>query len=313
MATKVLLIHDAAIDEYMSTVLLATMPNVELAGIVVVSADCIGGVAMQVAWKIQHFIGMPGVPLSLSGARGLNPFPWAYRGDCINQGQIAALERFGPNGHWPPYPNGDAFLRDFFNKLEGTVTVLCLCPITPLTDLLRAMPGAAAKIDHVIWMAGAINVAGNLDPTTIPPSVANPYAEWNVFWDPPAVKQFFDKTSFPITLFPLDITNSAKITPDFLNRLLIAGKQFRYADLARQSYALVGNEPFYDMWDVTATTYLARPDLYTAPQRMELAVGVSDDKPGAIYPKAGGRAVDVVLSFANLPGFYDYFIQQFSR
>ena len=55
------------------------------------------------------------------------------------------------------------------------------------------MPGAAAKIDRLIWMAGAINVAGNLDPDTLPPGVANPYAEWNVFWDPPAVKELFER------------------------------------------------------------------------------------------------------------------------
>ena len=184
MKTKVLLIHDAAIDEYMSTVLLTTMPGIELAGIVLCSADCIGGIAMQTAWKIQNFVGQPKIPVTLSGSRGLNPFPWPYRSDCIGQSQVPALERFGPNPQWPAYPDGGAFLKEYFANLEGMVTVLCLCPITPLTDFLQTMPGAAKKIERLIWMGGAINVGGNLDPTTLPPVVANPYAEWNPTRDP---------------------------------------------------------------------------------------------------------------------------------
>jgi purine nucleosidase len=313
MPTSVVLIHDAAIDEYMSMLLLSTMPGIELVGSVIVSADCIGGPAMQAAWKLQQFIGQPELGLGLSAARGLNPFPWAYRADCVQQSAVAALQTYGPNPHWPPYPDGDAWLQEFFLRLDGQVTVLCLCPLTPLDMLLTRVPEAAEKIERLVWMGGAINVAGNLDPATLPPVVANPYAEWNVFWDPIAADHVLSSTTFPVVMFPLDITDQAKVAASFMQQLLVDGKTYRYADLARQSYGLVGNEPFYDMWDVTATVYLARPDLFAPPTSMSLKVITDSDKSGAVVVSPQGRPVDVVLNFADLPGFYDYVIQQFRR
>ena len=61
--------HDAAIDEYMGSVLLLTMQDVELKGIVIVKADCIAGPAMHGAWKIQCYLDMQATPLGLSSAR----------------------------------------------------------------------------------------------------------------------------------------------------------------------------------------------------------------------------------------------------
>ena len=85
MTKHVVLVHDAAIDEYMSTILLTTMEDVVLDGIVIVNADCIYGPAMDAAWKIQQYIDGTDIPLSLSNARGFNAFPWPYRGDCVNR------------------------------------------------------------------------------------------------------------------------------------------------------------------------------------------------------------------------------------
>ena len=64
-ATPVVLLHDAAIDEYMSTILLTTMPEVDLRAIIVVNGDCITTPAMNAAWRIQQFIGRTDIPLGL--------------------------------------------------------------------------------------------------------------------------------------------------------------------------------------------------------------------------------------------------------
>ena len=54
MTIRVVQVHDAAIDEYMATILLTTMEEVVLDGVVIVNADCIYGPAMDAAWKIQQ-------------------------------------------------------------------------------------------------------------------------------------------------------------------------------------------------------------------------------------------------------------------
>lgn len=310
----VILVHDAAIDEYMATVLLTTMPGIDLRAIVVVNADCITTPAMNAAWRIQQYIGRTDIPLGLSAARAYNAFPWEYRGDCIKVDGLAMLQALPPLA--TPYRDGDALLRDTLKSATEPVTVLCTGPLTPLAMLLDHHDGAAllGKIGSIVWMGGAINVGGNLDPTTLPAGVANLFAEWNVFSDPFAADRVFRSTTCPITLFPLDITNSAEIKTDFMNKLFANAKQHPLSNLAYQSYQFVAKEAFYDMWDVTATAWLTRPELYKAPQKLSLAV-VTEDKGmmGALVSRPDGRAVDVVLDFADINGFYDYVAGQFAR
>lgn len=311
MTKPVVIIHDAAIDEYMSTILLTTMQDVRLEGIVVVNADCIYAPAMDAAWRIQQFIGRTDIPLSLSNARGLNPFPWEYRADCIKQGQIPALAKFAPHPDWPPYPNGDDWLEQHLQEATEPVTLLCLCPATPIANLLQQRPDLMDKVAQIVWMAGAIDVPGNLDPSTLP--VANLYAEWNVFWDPEASNWLLGKTTIPIVVFPLDVTNQAKLSEDFLNDLMIQGKVHPYSDIASQSYALVSDEPFYEMWDVVTTCYLAHPEFFEPPQKMRLCVGTSGAQEGAMLPAANAPNVDVVMKIADLDAFYAYVLKQFAR
>jgi purine nucleosidase len=295
----------------MATVLVLKMPNVDLQGIIVVAGNCLPEIGMQSAWKIQSYLGRTDVPLLLSEARAFNPFPWEYRQDCIRQANVGALQSYGPNENWPPYPQAEPWLRRYFQHLRGKVTVLCLCPLTPLADLLREIPEAADKIERLVWMGGALDVPGNLDPTTIPPVVANPYAEWNVFWDPAAVESVFRKTQFPIFLFPLDITNHAKVSTEFLNRLFAKSKTYRLADLAYQSYRAVTGD-FYCMWDTTAATYLDCPSFFGSPHEMRLVVETRGTRAGTIKLAREGRPVQAIMSFSDLNGFYDYFVERFS-
>jgi purine nucleosidase len=308
---KVLLIHDGAIDEYMATVLVLKMPNVDLQAIIVVAGNCLPEIGMQTAWKIQSYLDRTDVPLFLSEARAFNPFPWDYRQDCIRQANVGALQRYGPNKDWPPYPPAEPWLRKYFQNVQEKVTVLCLCPLTPLADLLHEMPEAQYKIERLVWMGGALDVPGNLDPATIPSLVANPYAEWNVFWDPGAVEFIFRATKFPIFLFPLDITNHAKVSADFLGRLFAKSKVYRLADLAYQSYRAVTGD-FYCMWDTTAAAYLDFPALFGPPQEMQIAVETLGANAGTIKLVREGRTVQSVTSFTDLNGFYDYFVNRFS-
>ena len=54
-----LFIHDAAIDDFIATMLLVAMPNVDLKGIVIADADCIPQPGIDAANRLQQFIGRP--------------------------------------------------------------------------------------------------------------------------------------------------------------------------------------------------------------------------------------------------------------
>lgn len=349
MSKPVVFIHDAAIDEYMAGMLLTTMDDVDLKGIIIVNADCVDGPAMNTGWKIQCYIDKPDIPLALSSARGWNAFPWPYRSDCVRLGNVEVLRNKPTNPDWPwypsssnwpwypgpcepscvespeeavaaskaGYPSGDQLLYDLLENAANNgpkITVLINCPLTPVTELLKRCPELECGIESLVWMGGAVKgIQGNLDPATLPKVVANPYAEWNAFWDPSAVDWLLRNVGFPITVFPLNITNQASITPEFMSRLKEQEK-CRYSALAYQGYSLVAQEPFYDMWDVVTTCYLTRPDLFKNPESMQLGIATQGYYQGTLAPLSTvPRSVDVVLDFACRSDFYDYVLHQFKR
>ena len=139
--TPVIFNHSAAIDDFVATALLLTMPNIELLGVIVTNADCIAEPAMQASWKVHRYFGIPQVPLALSDARGWNPFPWEYRGDCLKMGAIGVLRQCPNNASWPPYPSGEELLRDLLEKavaMRQPVTILATGPLTTIANVVRA-------------------------------------------------------------------------------------------------------------------------------------------------------------------------------
>jgi purine nucleosidase len=320
--TNVLYHQDGAIDEFIALMLLDTMPNVNLVGTVMVNADCIEGPAMDVQWQLQSFMGNTQIPAALSSATGWNPFPWEYREDCIKQSGINALRGYGPNLAWPPYPDGEELTRKALKKAgkEGyKLTLLVNGPLKALQMVLEKEPKLAAHIERVICMGGAIGIGGNLDPQTLPFQVANPLAEWNMFWDPKSVDWIFKNTDFEFVLFPLNVTNKASLAPYFLDRLGAQRKLYDWSEVAFESYALVRTQSFYSMWDVTAATWLTHPEFFVT-KPMSIKIVTDGFYQGTLEEDPKGRKMTVVTDFAPVPAgqpaavrLYDYVLEQFRR
>jgi purine nucleosidase len=310
----VLFIHDAAIDDFIATMLLVAMPNVDLKGIVITDGDCIPQFGIDGANLLLQFMGRTDIPLALSEARGWNAFPWPYRGDCVNFCELPILRSF--RSTVPAPPSGDQQVTQQLEQAVSTgdkLTVLLTTGFTPLTNVLRARPELISGIDRVAWMGGAINVPGNLDPCVTNPAVANTHAEWNVFWDPFAAQRGLDLFS-GIHDFPLDITNTAPISTELMAKLQVQGQQYSFSQLAFEAYSLVINAPFYDMWNVCTTVFLARPDLYAPPQTMQLEIVQWGFEQGWMQQStAAENSQNVYLGFSDVNGFYDYVASQLAR
>jgi purine nucleosidase len=316
-AKPLVFIHDAAIDDFVATLLIEAMPGYDLKGVVIVNADCVPLPGLEVAARVNAFMGRPDLPVGLSDARGWNPFPWEYRSDCLRLAQIPSLAPFAANLPSPP-PSGDELLERILDeaKAAGTpLTVLLTTGFTALTQVLARRPELLGSVGQVAWMGGALKVGGNLDPATIPPQVANPYAEWNVFWDPFAADDALGLLP-GIAVFPLDITDTAKVAKTMTDKLLSQAAEHSFSQFAYEAYSLVSNEPFYDMWNVATTVWLDAPKLYSKPQTTALEVVRWGGDQGWMKaaPAAGRRPQhDVYLTFADLPGFYDYVTNGLAR
>lgn len=316
MATvPVLYNHDAAIDEYIAAVMLENMEGIELQSLIITNGDCLADQAMTTAWQIAQYTERD-TPLSLSNARIYNAFPYSYRTDCIREGGIDVLLPFGP-APAPPYASGEDALRAALQNAVNTgrpLTLVCTCSLTTFWQVLKASPELEAGVDHLLWMGGAIHVKGNLDPTTIPPQIANPSAEWNVFSDPEASDWVLNHPGrkYRVTICPLDCTDQALITPEFKEALAKQAGKSKLSELAAQSYALVAAEPFYELWNVCTIVWLTHPEFYSAPVEMRLHVeqfGFYQGNLKPAQPSEESVPVDVILDLVDPKGFYDYVLK----
>ncbi len=315
-STPVIFNHSAAIDDFVATALLLTMPNIELQGIVVTNADCLADPAMKVSWMVHRFFEIEHIPLTLSNARGWNSFPYLYRKDCIAMGKINLLKPFADNPIQPPYPSGEEMVIQLLEKAiqdNRPVTVLATGPITTITNVVKANPALAAGINKIVWMGGAIDVWGNLDKTTIPAEIANDYAEWNAFWDPAATASMFETFS-NVNVFPLDITNAAKIPPFMTG--LEKQLQYKYSEFVYQAYGLVSEEPFYCMWNTCATAYLAEmTDIFQAPEQIPVLVEELGFNQGSLKRGTHNqeKSQNLFMKFSSTENFYNYVLKQLQR
>jgi len=304
------------LDDQVASVLLFTMEDVEILGTIVANTDCVGSFATQAQWKIQSLISKSAFPIALSEAKGWNPFPYAYRADSISVYQMEIMQAHPENSDWPPFPSGNALLEELLTqavKDKKPITLLITEPFTPLSDVLKANPELEKGILRAIWMGGAIDVPGNLDPATIPSAMANGKAEWNAFWDPYAVDWIFKNTSFPLVVFPLDVTNQAGLSEDFLNKLEQQGSTYGYSKLAYDLYSTVSDEPYFEMWNTLTTVYVSRPDIFAEAVPMKLSIVREGFEQGSMIRDENGRTANVVLDVADKEAFYEYVLAQLRK
>ncbi|KAL3648896.1 hypothetical protein CASFOL_005299 [Castilleja foliolosa] len=92
----------------------------------------------------------------------------------------------------------------------GPITIFITGANTNLAILLMSNPQLKKNITHIYMMGGAVNVTGNL----YTGYNTNTYAEYNIFMDPFAAYKVVH-SGVPVTLVPLDATNTIPISPEF--------------------------------------------------------------------------------------------------
>lgn len=302
----VLLSHDGGLDDYLSLMLLLTMENVDVLGVVITPADCYIEPAVSATRKILDLMERPDIPVAASTVRGLNPFPTEFRKTSYQIDNLPILNTKEEIRTRLVEENGQTFMARLLQEAPQPVVLLEVGPLTTLVEALKIDPQIKSKIDTLLWMGGALNVPGNVVPYLCPD--ADGTAEFNVYWDPMAATEIW-QSDIATVICPLDITDTVPLTAQFMAQL---GHQHHYpiSDLAGQGYALVRHQPYF-FWDVLTTAYLARPDLYHT-RDWETAITLSGPSQGRTKLEPGGKKV-TALDKVDVQGFYDYILGQWRR
>lgn len=302
----VLMDQDGAIDDFLSTILLMTMEQFQPLGVIVTPADCYIQSALNVTRKILDLMECSDIPVVESRVRGINSFPPVYRRDCIIVDHFPILNQRDAIATPLARLSGPEFMVQVLERTCEPVTLMITGPLTTLATALDLAPHIEPKIERLVWMGGALNVPGNVEKTFAPEHDGS--AEWNAYWDPLAVDRVW-KTQIPIVLCPLDLTNTVPVTSDFI-RKLTKQRSHPISDLAGLCYSLALPQDYY-CWDVLATAYLARPELYRL-QEYETAIVTAGRSQGQMKIDPGGRPVKMMQS-VDRDGFYRYLLQQWAR
>ena len=304
----VLFDHDGGVDDFLSLLLLLTMPHVELLGVSITPADCYPEPALETTGKLLRLLGQPQLPVSVGQYHGINAFPSAWRAQPRMLNAFPSLLTLPTEaGHVDPRPSPEV-LRAQLAAASQLVTVLLTGPCSTLVQALALEPGLASRIGQVIWMGGAVDVPGNVRTYN-----QNGTAEWNVFWDPLAAQQLLTY-GLPLVLVPLDVTNQVPVNLAFL-RQLAAQASHPLSHLAGQFWATtVATIPTYEytyfMWDVLATSYLAIPEAFEV-ETLELAIIPTGASAGRTLRQPSSGHWVQVARHVDTTIFYAYLLQQF--
>ncbi len=305
MKKLVLMDHDGAIDDFLAMMLMLTMSEVEPLGVVVTPADCYPKAAVNVTRKILDLMGKSQITVAESTVRGINPFPPEFRRDCKIIDNFPILNEKDTLVTPLASVTGTEFMISSVQKSSIPVTLMVTGPLTTVAEAIASHPEIIPKISEIVWMGGALEVSGNVEKAFALEHDGT--AEWNVFWDAIAAKQVWD-TDIPITLCPLDITNTVPVTAEFI-RKLAQQRYYSLSDLAGMCYALAIPQAYY-CWDILATAYLARPQLYQVVE-VETDIITTGVSQGRTIIKSGGKQIRVMKEI-NKEGFYSYLLQQFA-
>lgn len=313
-AIPLILSHDGAVDDLLSLLLACTFEEYDLKAVCVTDADCYVEYGVEASRKVLGLAGQVHVPVAASEARGVNPFPHEWRVDCCRINQLPILNTPG----LPLAPRVEGSGVDVLARVllasDQPVTVLELGPLSTLAALLARHPQAAANIGRIVWMGGALGVAHSLETGSAGNVSAQhaPFhdgsAEWNAFWDPPAVAAVL-ASNVPLTMCPLDLTDTVPLSAAF-RATLAAQRHYPLSDLAGQCYAMIAYRA-YAVWDVLTTAYLGAPQLFTVRDET-IRVEVAGASMGRTLRDPQGRRVQVLADVQH-QAFWDDTARRWAR
>jgi inosine-uridine nucleoside N-ribohydrolase len=259
--TPILLDCDPGHDDAIALLLALASPELELLGVTTVAGNQTLEKTTANALRVLEFVGRSDVPVAAGADRPLarELFVAAYvHGES------------GLDGPALPEPLGEPVAQhavDFLaERILGSERPLTLVPVGPLTNialLLGRYPEAAANVERIVIMGGAI-AEGNVTPA----------AEFNIYVDPEAAWRVF-RSGLPLTMIGLDVTHRALMTDAHAARLRGAGPTGRlvaelydfFREYHRRTYASEG-APIHD---AVAVAQVFRPGIVeTLPRHVDV-------------------------------------------
>lgn len=172
---------------------------------------------------------------------------------------VAPSDGFATSTQLQPKPAVD-FIIDTIKAHPHDVSILAIGPLTNIAKAMQKAPEIVPLIKQIIYMGGAVHVAGNTTKT----------AEFNWWFDPEAA-QYVVRQPVPQVVVPLDVTDTVQMNVALYNRIAHGSRTTPVTEQFRQimgpGFNGVGFEgdPNYviNIWDTLTIAYLIDPKYAT--------------------------------------------------
>jgi inosine-uridine nucleoside N-ribohydrolase len=267
VAIPVLIDCDPGQDDAIALLLALASPELEVLGVTTVAGNQTLPKTTRNALQVLELAGRDDVPVAAGADRPL-----------IGE-LVVAADAHGESGldgpDLPPPRRGPVaehavdFLASLVLEAKRPVTLVPLGPLTNVALLLARHPDAAARLDRIVLMGGAVG-PGNMTAA----------AEFNIWIDPEAAHRVF-ASGLDLTMVGLDVTNKAVLTREHADRLRASGRVAVAAAQMLDFYLGFYGEA-YDhggapIHDALAVAHLVRPGLVETLDRhvaVETAAGI---------------------------------------
>lgn len=288
---------DMAADDWMAILYLLKRPEVSIEAITVTGtgeAHCEPGI--KNAMRLTALVGQPDIPVACGRGtplQGNHTFPaaWRERVDAL-----AGLTL--PDNPAAPAPQSAVeLLTTTIETSPDKTTILALGPLTNLAKIVEADSGLKDNIEMIYIMGGAVDVPGNVGYSHA--SIDNPFAEWNIYVDPHAAALVFG-SGVPITLVPLDASNHAPVTENFVKRIRNNHRtpeaRFVFDVMTKTEYRDFIQMGGYYFWDTLAAAILTDNSLATFETKTLIVVEEEGIDSGRTQVSEGGASIRVAVN-----------------
>ncbi len=199
MRRKIIIDTDPGIDDAYAIAYAVNHPDFEVIGLTAAFGNVETGQSAMNARYLCHVFGCDKVPVAKGSDHpfkrpGNPPADFVHGKDGL--GNTFEVTNVGENH---PLDAAD-FIIEQLRAAPGEITLVCIAPLSNIAIALEREPRIAEWAKEVVIMGGAIAANGNV----------NPSAEANIINDPEAAEYVLN-AHWPVTLFPLDVTDRGEI------------------------------------------------------------------------------------------------------
>ncbi|ATJ90219.1 hypothetical protein HK16_08395 [Acetobacter senegalensis] len=247
---------DPGHDDAFALFLALASPNINILGISAISGNIPVMASAENARRVVEIAGFPEMEVR-PGA--VMPLMRAARYAHDIHGKTGIDGYDWPMPANPPLSEDsiDWMIRTLLTHPAKSVTLLALGPLTNVALMLRRSPAAASRVRNIVMMGGGFFEGGNVSPA----------AEFNILVDPEAAAVVFT-AGVPLTVMPIDCTQSALMPVDWKDRLAALGTRTGDACAGMISFfEQHGNRKFgtrtRPLHDALAMAWILWPELFS--------------------------------------------------